>query len=190
MNIYDLNKMKFPNLKEAVKKITNRARAKYYRLIKAESVYTSPAITQMEETGGIFSAAGKTRQELLHEAKRAMRFMEDKTSTPSGAKKFYDSVKQGFEKAGVDMSSATPRDIDNFFKVYQKALDHYPGVANVNNKYEVFSAISERMKEGYRSIDQVIADVEAQLERDAIYEAKEADNEDNFGKVLDIPFLG
>lgn len=62
--------------------------------------YNSSAVRGLTDTGGKTSARrSMTRQELLHEYKRAKSFLEADTSTVKGAKKFYQGLS---ESLGAD----------------------------------------------------------------------------------------
>lgn len=59
------------------------------RLKRLEGLKTlSPALNSVMESGGKFSIKGKTRNEIIKEASRALSFINMKTSTVSGAKQF------------------------------------------------------------------------------------------------------
>lgn len=59
------------------------------RLKRLEGMKTlSPALNSVMESGGKFSIKGKSRNEVLKEASRAIAFINMKTSTVSGAKQF------------------------------------------------------------------------------------------------------
>lgn len=84
-----------------LKKLTNLSRAEVYKQVKPtidaankrlkrlqglENL--SPALNSAMQSGGKFSIKGKTRNEVLKEASRALSFINMKTSTVSGAKQF------------------------------------------------------------------------------------------------------
>lgn len=59
------------------------------RLKRLQGMETlSPALNSVMQSGGKFSIKGKTRNEVLKEASRALSFINMKTSTVSGAKQF------------------------------------------------------------------------------------------------------
>ena len=59
------------------------------RLKRLQGMETlSPALNSVMQSGGKFSIKGKTRNEILKEASRALSFINMKTSTVSGAKQF------------------------------------------------------------------------------------------------------
>lgn len=59
------------------------------RLKRLQGMETlSPALNSVMQSGGKFSIKGKTRNEILKEASRALSFVNMKTSTVSGAKQF------------------------------------------------------------------------------------------------------
>lgn len=79
--------------------------------------YNSAAVRGLSDTGGKTSASrSMTRQELLHEYKRAKSFLEADTSTVKGAKKFYQGLS---ESLGADRE-LTSAEISRAYDILDK----------------------------------------------------------------------
>lgn len=75
--------------KDLVKELQPTIDAANKRLKRLQGMETlSPALNSVMQSGGKFSIKGKTRNEVLKEASRALSFINMKTSTVSGAKQF------------------------------------------------------------------------------------------------------
>ena len=82
-----------PELKSLVSQMGGRLNKRISNLKYAEGANKS-AYEKVQESGGKFSVKGKSRKELLYEAKREQGFYRMKGSTVSGAKKIYKSMEK------------------------------------------------------------------------------------------------
>ena len=78
--------MKRKDLIDEMQPTIDAANKRLKRLQGMETL--SPALNSVLQSGGKFSIKGKTRNEILKEASRALSFINMKTSTVSGAKQF------------------------------------------------------------------------------------------------------
>ena len=78
--------MKRKDLIEQIQPTIDAANKRLKRLQGMETL--SPALNSVMQSGGKFTIKGKTRNEVLKEASRAISFVNMKTSTVSGAKQF------------------------------------------------------------------------------------------------------
>ena len=75
--------------KDLISEMQSTIDAANKRLKRLQGMETlSPALNSVMQSGGKFSIKGKTRNEILKEASRALSFINMKTSTVSGAKQF------------------------------------------------------------------------------------------------------
>lgn len=81
----------------------------------------SPAILNVQKSGGKFSTRGKTLNQLRTEFIRAKNFLKMKTSTQKG----YEKVKQDFfdrvEATTAQKISLTDEDLNKFWRLYDKS---------------------------------------------------------------------
>lgn len=82
-----------PELKSLVSTMGSRLNKRISNLKYAEGANKS-AYEKVQESGGKFSVKGKSRKELMYEAKREQGFYRMKGSTVSGAKKIYKSMEK------------------------------------------------------------------------------------------------
>ena len=82
----NFEKMKRDELAKQLQPTIDAANKRLKRLQGLENL--SPALNSAMQSGGKFSIKGKTRNEVLKEASRALSFINMKTSTVSGAKQF------------------------------------------------------------------------------------------------------
>lgn len=115
----------------AVNKLTkDELRSVVARLNKVESKrinnlnkygYNSAAVRALEDTGGKTKASkDMTRQELLHEYKRAKAFLLSETSTIKGAEKFYQGI-QSMVGADRELSASEVSRLYNILDKYKES---------------------------------------------------------------------
>lgn len=91
------------------------------RLKRLEGLKTlSPALNSVMESGGKFSIRGKSRNEVLKEASRAIAFINMKTSTVSGAKQFEKGFAAKLSNKAKDITNDQRKVLfDSFRKLQQ-----------------------------------------------------------------------
>ena len=116
-----------------LKKLTNLSRSEVYKQVKPtidaankrlkrlEGLKTlSPALNSVMESGGKFSIKGKSRNEVLKEASRAIAFINMKTSTVSGAKQFEKGFAAKLSNKAKDITNDQRKVLfDSFRKLQQ-----------------------------------------------------------------------
>ena len=113
---------------------TEELRAVVARLNKVESKrvknlekqgYNTQALRALEETGGL-TRAGRdmTRQQLLHEYKRAKSFLLSETSTVKGSKSFLEGIS---ERLGSDREP-TKEEISRLYDIVDKHKEEVPSL--------------------------------------------------------------
>ena len=106
---------------EFVKQLQPTIDAANKRIQRLQSMKTlSPALNSVMESGGKFSLKGKSRNEVLKEASRAIAFMNMKTSTVSGAKEFEKGFAAKLSNKAKDITNEQRKVLfDNFRKLQQ-----------------------------------------------------------------------
>ena len=91
------------------------------RLKRLEGLKTlSPALNSVMESGGKFSIRGKSRNEVLKEASRAIAFINMKTSTVSGTKQFEKGFAAKLSNKAKDITNEQRKVLfDSFRKLQQ-----------------------------------------------------------------------
>lgn len=95
---------------------------------------TSPALKQLEATGGNISAKGKTLNELRQEFRRAKNFLTSKTSTYKGMKEVEDAFQK---RVGAKLNEEQK---EQFWDIYTKLteIDPYIKTLDISNKVQRF----------------------------------------------------
>ena len=91
------------------------------RLKRLQAMETlSPALNSVLQSGGKFTIKGKTRNEILKEASRALSFINMKTSTVSGAKQFEKNFAAKLSNKSKDITNDQRKTLfDSFRKLQQ-----------------------------------------------------------------------
>ena len=128
--------------------LASAANKRLKRIEKAGLSENSPAYRYVERSGGKFSVAGKSTNELILEFKRAKQFLSDETKT-STLKGTRDYVKQQeqivHERLGEFKSKQEARNFWNAYNKYQNT--HKADVYNLGSD-EVQRAIKQRLDSG------------------------------------------
>lgn len=159
--------------KEVSSLSTSELRSTVARLNKVESKrlknlekygYNTQAVRALDETGGrTVASRDMTRQELLHEYKRAKAFLQSETSTVKGSKQFMEGI--------ADMVGATDQmtteDVNRLYGILDKykesgAIGFYKKGDKKSAGYETSQAtqrdIYDMMQQGM-SDDEILADL-------------------------------
>ena len=91
------------------------------RLKRLQGMETlSPALNSAMQSGGKFAIKGKTRNEILKEASRALSFINMKTSTVSGAKQFENNFAAKLSNKSKNITNDQRKTLfDSFRKIQQ-----------------------------------------------------------------------
>lgn len=91
------------------------------RLQRLQGLETlSPALNSVMQSGGKFTLKGKTRNEIIKEASRALSFINMKTSTVSGAKQFERNFAAKLSNKSKDITNDQRKTLfDSFRKLQQ-----------------------------------------------------------------------
>lgn len=129
-----LNKIMTMSRRDLAKTVSKLASAGNKRLVRLQKQnITTPASEYIMKHGGKFSVAGKNVAELREEFQRAKGFLESKTATVRGYKKWSSEMsKTLFKNTGINYDDLTEDEKRIFWKTYSKLeeLDY----ANVHDK--------------------------------------------------------
>ena len=142
LSSFEISKMKKTELRKVVQTLASTANKRLKRL-GAKGIST-PSSRQALQTGK-FSTKNKNINQLRAEYIRAKKFLQSKTSTITGFKKFQKEVKANLAQKGINISTDNLNDV---FKVYEKLKDMKPEVAERNLKYVSIQEINEMLIEG------------------------------------------
>lgn len=133
----EISKMKKTELRKVVQTLASTANKRLKRL--ATKGISTPSSRQVLQVGKI-STKNKNINQLRAEYIRAKNFLQAKTSTITGFKKFQKEVKANLVQKGINIST---ENLDDVFKIYEKLKDMKPEVAEKNLKYVSIQEINE-----------------------------------------------
>ena len=145
------------------------------RLKRLQGLETlSPALSSVMENGsGKFSLKGKTRNEVLKEASRAIAFMNMKTSTVSGAKEFEKGFAAKLSNKAKDITNEQRKVLfDNFRKLQQIS----PVGLNVYGSDRLIRMLADEITDDNYSFEATMQKALNELESE--YEQFQMDNDD------------
>lgn len=101
LDIMDFNTMTEKEMRKVVSRLRDAANKKVKRLEKTG--IDTPALRQVQRSGGLFSTKGKTLNELRAEHARIRSFMTAKTSTKTGYEQVRNETLEGLKNEGVNL---------------------------------------------------------------------------------------
>ena len=114
----NFEKMKRNEFVKAIQPTIDAANKRIKRLENNKTL--SPALNSVMESGGKFTLKGKSRNEVLKEASRAIAFMNMQTSTLSGAKKFENNFSKKLSNKSKNITNEQRKILfDSFRKLEQ-----------------------------------------------------------------------
>lgn len=133
-----VNSMTEQELKEAITKMGNTINRRLKGFERRGEV--SPAVYNLQESGGKISVKGKDVNQLRAEYIRARDFLKAKTSTQKGYYNTLDRIKYGLHKEGIDL---TRRQVMDVMKTYTKVKNESPKGRLSDIRYNVIDYIRE-----------------------------------------------
>ena len=137
----EISKLKKPQLRKIVQTLANTANKRLKRL--QQKRISTPA-SRYANKSGKFSTKGKNINQLRAEYIRAKNFLQSKTSTIRGYKRFKKDVQKNLAEKGINISSDN---LETIFNIYEKMKDINPSVAEKNLKYITLQEINEELKD-------------------------------------------
>lgn len=159
---------------EFVKQMQPTIDAANKRLKRLEGMKTlSPALNSVMESGGKFSLKGKSRNEVLKEASRAIAFINMKTSTVSGAKEFEKGFAAKLSNKAKDITNEQRKLLfDNFRKLQQIS----PVGLNIYGSDRLIRMLADEVTDDNYSFEATMQKALNELESE--YEQFQMDNDD------------
>lgn len=159
---------------EFVKQMQPTIDAANKRLKRLEGLKTlSPALNSVMESGGKFSIKGKSRNEVLKEASRAIAFMNMKTSTISGSKQFEKGFAAKLSNRAKDITNEQRKVLfDNFRKLQQIS----PVGLNIYGSDRLIRMLADEVTDDNYSFEATMQKALNELESE--YEQFQMDNDD------------
>lgn len=141
LNLKEMNAL-YTNLHSKVKRRLNKLR-------KDPIARTSPALSDYKKGFKLKEPKTKKgirnyRNKIYHEVSRMRNFLSDKTSTVTGAKKFYSKTSKLIGKVSGDKRPLTLRQFKRFWKMWDKVREMGTGEVRGN---KVDSPIWKKLKE-------------------------------------------
>jgi len=142
----DLNKLTTSELKSVYRTLNRNIKARVTRIENAGLTGISPAIRYGRETG-VIELTGKTtnmtHQSLRKAISQQRNFLNKKTSTVTGSKKYFKQLtKKPFKK---EMANANVFDWDAYFKVYENMKREFASfmASNALSSDQIFDKITQ-----------------------------------------------
>ena len=133
----------------------------------------SPALNAVMNGGGKFSLKGKTRNEVLKEASRAIAFVNMKTSTVSGAKKFEANFARKLSNKSQNISNDQRKVL---FDAFRKLEQMSPVGLNVYGSDRLIRMLSDEVVDEKRSFEKIMQRALDELNRE--YEQFQREDDD------------
>lgn len=148
------------------------------RLKRLQGMETlSPALNSVMQSGGKFSIKGKTRNEILKEASRALSFINMKTSTVSGAKQF---EKNFAAKLSNKSKNITNDQRKTLFDSFRKLQQISPVGLNIYGSERLVRMLADEVVDENYSFETTMDKALKELEREYEQFMQEQDDLDPF----------
>jgi len=148
------------------------------RLKRLHSLETlSPALNSVLQSGGKFSIKGKTRNEILKEASRALSFINMKTSTVAGAKQF---EKNFAAKLSNKSKNITNDQRKTLFDSFRKLQQISPVGLNVYGSERLVRMLADEVVDENYSFENTMDKALKELEREYEQFMREQEDLDPF----------
>ena len=167
--------MKRKDLIEQMQPTIDAANKRLKRLQGMETL--SPALNSVMQSGGKFSIKGKTRNELLKEASRALSFMNMKTSTVSGAKQFEKNFAAKLSNKSKNISNDQRKTLFDSFRKLQQIS---PVGLNIYGSERLVRMLADEVVDENYSFEATMDKALKELEREYEQFMQEQDDLDPF----------
>ena len=159
---------------EFVKQMQPTIDAANKRLKRLQGMKTlSPALNSVMESGGKFSLKGKSRNEVLKEASRAIAFINMKTSTVAGAKQFEKGFSAKLSNKAKDITNEQRKVLFDSFRKLQQIS---PVGLNVYGSDRLIRMLADEVTDDNYSFEATMQKALNELESE--YEQFQMDNDD------------
>ena len=152
----EISKLKKSELRKIVQILASTSNKRLKRL--HQKGISTPASRYVDKNGKFYTK-GKNINQLRAEYIRAKNFLQSKTSTIKGYKRFKKEVQKNLAEKGINISSDN---LESIFNIYEKLKDINPSVAEKNLKYITLKEISEELKDG-QTEDEILSRINDNL---------------------------
>lgn len=148
------------------------------RLKRLQGMETlSPALNSVMQSGGKFSIKGKTRNEILKEASRALSFINMKTSTVMGAKQFEKNFAAKLSNKSKNISNDQRKTLFDSFRKLQQIS---PVGLNIYGSERLVRMLADEVVDENYSFEDTMNKALKELEREYEQFMQEQDDLDPF----------
>ena len=148
------------------------------RLKRLQAMETlSPALNSVMQSGGKFSIKGKTRNEILKEASRALSFINMKTSTVMGAKQFEKNFAAKLSNKSKNISNDQRKTLFDSFRKLQQIS---PVGLNIYGSERLVRMLADEVVDENYSFEDTMNKALKELEREYEQFMQEQDDLDPF----------
>lgn len=148
------------------------------RLKRLQGMETlSPALNSVMQSGGKFSIKGKTRNEVLKEASRALSFINMKTSTVSGAKQFERNFAAKLSNKSKNITNDQRKTLFDSFRKLQQIS---PVGLNIYGSERLVRMLADEVVDENYSFEDTMNKALKELEREYEQFMQEQDDLDPF----------
>lgn len=174
LGLKEILKLTEKELRKAVSTLRSTARKRYDRLVEYALVEYSPAAIKLLKGDLLPTIKGMDIKTLRNEFKRYRHFLEMKTSTVKGTRKFIDNMRKGINEATGNTSGFSDRrDVLRFLDIYNKVLD--TEIGSIVHYKVVMQAVDEIYVDNKDLSDEEIID-KATKKLDSIYRKERFDS--------------
>lgn len=175
----NFEKMKRNEFVKAIQPTIDAANKRIKRLENNKTL--SPALNSVMESGGKFTLKGKTRNEVLKEASRAIAFMNMQTSTLQGTKKFENNFSKKLSNKSKNITNEQRKILfDSFRKLEQIS----PMGLNLYGSDRLVRMLGDEVVDSNFDFNTTMQKALKELELE--YEKKQAEYMNDLGDIWDL----
>ena len=175
----NFEKMKRNEFVKAIQPTIDAANKRIKRLENNKTL--SPALNSVMESGGKFALKGKSRNEVLKEASRAIAFMNMQTSTLQGAKKFENNFSKKLSNKSKNITNEQRKILfDSFRKLEQIS----PMGLNLYGSDRLVRMLGDEVVDSNFDFNTTMQKALKELELE--YEKKQAEYMNDLGDIWDL----
>ena len=174
MSYDEFNALNEKELRKATKIMVDVANKRLVALAEKD-LRSAAAWGYAKRSGGKFSTAKKTMNQLKAEYVRVKSFLESKTSTIRGAKEAERKIVKALESKGVEITDK--KNVGNLFKMYDEIKERDSKTAERGMKYAVITYLQQQVDENPQLSDKELINKVLANREDIYKEQKEREAE-------------
>ena len=160
VDLETFNKWTESDLRKVVGRLVSAGNKRLRTFERSEE--SSPAYRHVMKSGGHFSVAGKSIDQLRAEYKRARDFMTAQTGTKKGWLEVKKDTIASLEKQGVHL---TVKQFDKMWETYEKLKELDESVSLKSIKYTILQDISDQITDPEMDPDQLAVELSKTLDK-------------------------